>query len=113
MVSGFAKLSRRMHMLEYGNFEMEWNGFGICLKRVLVEVRPGLGQIWVGLEMNPPTLGGVLDGFSNGEGENPLRGGGVGGGGYPVPASLQAPTSAAAVSADSHPFASPPPGDFS
>ena len=29
----------------------------------------------------PPTLGGVLDGFSNGEGENPLPTGGVGGGG--------------------------------
>ena len=32
-------------------------------------------------------------------------GGGGGGRGGPVPASLQAPTSAAAVSADSHPFA--------
>ena len=53
----------------------------------------GLG-VWV---YCPPTLGGVLDGFSNGKGENPR----------PVPASLQAPTSAAAVSADSHPFASP------
>ena len=30
-----------------------------------------------------------------------------------MPASLQTPTSAAAVSADSHPFASPPPGVFS
>ena len=49
VVSSFAKLSRRMHMLEYGKFEMEWNGLGICLEGVLVEVRPGLGQIWVGL----------------------------------------------------------------
>ena len=40
-------------------------------------------------DKGPPTLGGVLDGFSNGEGENPLLfsltaqkcGGGVGGGG--------------------------------
>ena len=45
-----------------------------------------------------------MDGFSNGEGENPflfsLTGGGVGG--YPCPLN---PTSAAAVSAVSHPFA--------
>ena len=50
--------------------------------------------------------------FSPLQPRNAGGGGGGGVGGYPVPASLQAPTSAAAVSAVSHPFACLPPGDF-
>ena len=66
--------------------------------------RASVSQVWpVGFSVQglgirvedslcPPTLGGVLDGFSNGEGENPQ------------------PRNAGAVS---HPFACLPPGDFS